>query len=260
MRRLVALAIAAVPALAQEKVALKTKHVEGDAVDVRIWTKMQMSSTIGGQAMSMKRESVEEYREKTLATKEGRPVRAERCYTKYEETGEQKQGSRAAQGATTKNAIVGRTIVLVKQEDGKVAPEAKPEVGDLAEEDLDFATDDLDVLLPDVPVAVGEEWKVPQDKLAAAFGGGVAPTDATCRLEEIAERDRAKVARIAVKVTLKGEENGMKLSGELAGPFLFDLTTSRPLSGTFKGTMKVDTGTATLEGPMEAETTFTSVR
>jgi hypothetical protein len=256
---LLALAFAAVHAFAEDKVAIKTKHGEGDAVDVRTCVKMKMSGTAQGQTISLKHESLEEYREKTLATKDGRPVRAERSYKTHEQTMEQKFGDMAAPGGTTKNEIVGQTVILLRKDDGAVALEAKPEAGELDEGDLDFATDDFDVFLPDEAVAVGEEWKVAPEKLAKAFSkGGPKATEATCRLEEVAERDGGRVARIAVKLTLKGEEAGTKISGELEGPFLFDLSSSRPLSMTMKGTVTVDSGMAVLEGPMEAEATFQS--
>lgn len=258
MRRsvaLLALLLAAVPALAQDKVTLKTKHAEGDTFDVRESMKLRVAGSVQGQAMSMKLEAAKEYREKTLAIKDGLPLRAERTYKTDEETTEQKAGGMPAESETKKNAIVGKTIVLVKK-DGKVVAEAKPEEGDLDEE-LGFATDDIDVLLPDGPVAVGDEWKVAGDKLSTAFGkDGPKAAEATCTLEEVAEKGGAKVARIAVKMTMKGGN----FSGDLAGPFLFDLSANRPLSIALKGAMKMNMGTAAFEGPMEVESTITPVK
>jgi hypothetical protein len=257
---LLALALAALPAPGEDRVVVKTKHAEGDAFDVRISMKVRIAGSVQGQAISTKHEGVEEYREKTLAIEDGRPVRAERTYKAREQTLEQKLGEMPPQVETKKNPLVGQTVVLVRKA-GKVELEAKPEGTEIEDDDLDFGTDDFDVLLPDGAVAVGDEWTLGEEKLKAMFGeDGPKASEATCKLEEVAEKGGAKVARIAVKITLKGEEDGAQVSGELTGPFLFDLSANRPLSVALKGTIKVAMQMATLEGPMELESTVTAAK
>lgn len=257
---LVSLVLTAVSALAQEKIAFKVQYKEGDAIDVRECTKMRLSGVIQGQEMSIKQEGTKEYREKALAVTDGLPVRAERTYKTYEETQEQRMGTMPAQGGEKKNAIVGKPVILARK-DGRVQLEAKPEAGELDDDNLDLGTEDFDVMLPAEPVAVGEQWKVSRDKMVRVMGKETPKElETTCTLEEVTEKDGAKVARIAVKVTMKGEQDGAQVSCELAGPLLFDLSAGRALSITLKGTMKMTALGATFEGPMELESTVTRVK
>ncbi|HEX5138744.1 MAG TPA: hypothetical protein VFY93_17360 [Planctomycetota bacterium] len=257
---LFALALCAVLARAEDKVDIKAKHAEGDACDVRTTITMKLSGTVQGQPISTKHDGTEEYREKTVEVKDGQPARAERTYKANKQTLQQSMGMAPPQTQSQENPIVGKTVTLVRKE-GKVQLETRPEAGELDEGDLDFCTDDTEVLLPGEPVAVGGQWEVSNEKLTAAFGAtGMKVASAKCTLEEIAERDGTRVARIKVEVAVKGEEGGAKMEGELSGPFLFDLTAGRPVSISLKGKMKVDMGMAVLEGPLETETSYTPVK
>jgi len=257
---LVSLALSATTALAQEKIAFKVEHKEGGSIDVRECMKMKISGTVQGQVLSMKVGKTTEYREKALAIEDGLPVRGERTYRTHQETVEQAMGSMAPQVNEKKNPIVGKPVILARK-DGEVQLEAKPEAGDLDEDDLGLGTEDLDALLPENPVAVGESWKVGRDKIMRLMGKDTPKVcEAACTLEDVAEKDGSRTARIAVKLTMKGAMGGGEVSTELTGPFLFDLSASCPRSIALKGTMKMVMAGATIEGPMEVESTVTRVK
>jgi hypothetical protein len=255
---LLALAVAfgALAARAEDKVDLKMKHAEGDAFDVHTSLKMEMSGSVQGQALTTKHEGVQEFREKTLAVEDGKPVRAERTYKVYEQTMEQTMGTMPAQTQSRKNPIVGNTVTLVSK-DGKVELEAKPAVGELNDSELDFCTDHVEALLPGEPVAVGGQWNVSDEKLKKAFGqGGMKAASVKCTLEAIT----GSVAKIKVAVTINGEQKGGKFTGEIEGPLLFDVSAGQPVSISLKGNVKVEMAMATLEGPMEVESTYTPAK
>jgi hypothetical protein len=170
---------------------------------------------------------------------------------------EQRMGTMPPQVNEQKNAIVGKTVTIVK-EGGVFKLAEKPAEGELKEDDLDLGAE-VEAFLPESAVGVGETWTVKPEKVKQVFGGENAPkkTTVTCTLQELTGSGAERKAKIHVKVEMETDTPGGKMTMQMEGPMIFDLAAGKALSMSVKGKAKMDSPMGALEGPMEMEASLT---
>jgi len=249
---LLALALAAAAARAQDKIALKPSYEEGETYVVRQTNSVTLAGSVQGQDFKVEQSGVKEYTDKVVAVKDGRPVKIERTYSTYENKSVQTMGAMPPQEKEEKNLAVGKTVTLVEK-DGKVEIEGDA-AATLKKDDRSIANG-ADALLPPGPVAVGDTWEVSKENLDRLFGDdGPEQASATCKLESVA----GGTAKIVVKMAVSEQTPGGKMEATLEGPLLFGTASGRVQSMRLQGTAKMASPMATFKGPIEMVGTFTS--
>lgn len=127
--------------------------------------------------------------------------------------------------------------------------------------------------LPDGPVGPGDSWTVatelPVGQLPGASGAGASRTRLTVQEIRIGGADTTVLLDVEttfpgdpIALTIAGQPATLRLSGSLAGDQVFSLSRGVVVSGTMKGTMKMNVtgGPLGRQGMVLASTTETSVR
>lgn len=127
--------------------------------------------------------------------------------------------------------------------------------------------------LPEEPVGPGDSWTVaselPVGQLPGASGAGASRTKLTVKEIRVAGADTTVVLDVEttfpgdpIALTIAGQPATLRLSGSLAGGQVFSLSRGVVVSGTMKGTMKMNVSGGPLgrQGMVLSSETETSVR
>ena len=127
--------------------------------------------------------------------------------------------------------------------------------------------------LPEEPVGPGDSWTVatelPMAQLPGASGSGASRTKLTVKEIRVVGRDTTVLLSVEttfpgdpISLSLAGRPATLRLSGSLAGDQLFSLSRGVVVSGTIKGTMKMNVSSVALgrRGMELTSATETSLR
>jgi len=127
--------------------------------------------------------------------------------------------------------------------------------------------------LPEEPVGPGDSWivatELPVGQLPGASGAGASRTKLTVKEVRVAGTDTTVVLEVEttfpgdpIALTIAGQPATLRLSGSLAGDQVFSLSRGVVVSGTLKGTMKMNVSSAVLgrQGMVLSSANETSLR